>query len=150
MNDSLKLWRDEFSKFGIPLDQFERQYAYNIRYNYGKEGSCRNFSPYSCMGMIRMPAPAIGQTHGCPFIQMRKEDCKSILVRMFRDSKKNKGSSFMDKCEFLAEKGQKHPQIACTELFNFLHSKEYEDSAVRHPCEYFSFSEEQFKEESSK
>lgn len=145
LKDSLKLWRDEFSKFGVPLDQFERQYAYNIRYNYGKEGSCRNFSPYSCMGMIRMPAPAIGQTHGCPFIQMKKDECRDVLKDMFRDAKKNKGA-FAEKCEALAEKGQKHPQIACTELFNELHDKPYEDSAVRHPCEYFSFSEEQFKE----
>ena len=93
-----------------------------------------------------MPAPAIGQTHGCPFIQMRKDDCKVILEGMFRDSKKNKGVAFRDKCEALAEKGQNHPQIACTQLFNELHDHPYEDSAVRHPCEYFSFSEEQFKE----
>lgn len=149
LNDSLKLWRDEFSKFGITLDQFDRQYAYNIRYNYGKEGSCRNFSPYSCLGMIRMPAPAIGQTHGCPFMQMKKEDCKLILKRMFNDSKKKHGVASDDRCEAIAEKGQKHAQIACVQLFNELHDRPYEEPAIRHPCEYFSASEEQFKEKES-
>ena len=150
LNDSLKLWREEFSKFGITLDQFERQYAYNIRYNYGKEGSARDFSPYSCMGMLRMPTPAPGQTHGCPFMQMKKDDCKVLLERMFKDSKKYKGNAAKEICDSLAEKGQKHPQIACTQLFNRLHDHPYEDGGIRHPCEYFSLSEEQFKEEETK
>ena len=142
MNDSLKLWRDQFSKYGISLDQFERQYAYNIRYNYGKEGSGRNFSPYSCLGMIRMPSPAADQTHGCPFMQMRKEECKKILERMFRDSSKKFSSA---ECESLADKGQRHPQVACAELFNKLHDSIYEEGAIRHPCEYFNSSEEYYK-----
>ncbi|OHT01055.1 Eukaryotic-type DNA primase, large subunit family protein [Tritrichomonas foetus] len=151
LNDSLKLWREEFSKFGITLDQFDRQYAYNIRYNYGKEGSGKNLSPYSCMGMIRLPSPAPDQTHGCPFMQLKKDDCKQILERMFRDSPKYKGfTAVKEECEALADKGQKHPQIACTLLFNRLHDKPFEETAVRHPCEFFNCSEEQFREKEEK
>ncbi len=37
LEESLQFWREEFTKH-MTLDKFEKQYAYTIRHNYGKEG----------------------------------------------------------------------------------------------------------------
>ena len=37
MEESLQFWSSAFEK-GMTLDQFNKQYAYNIRHNYGREG----------------------------------------------------------------------------------------------------------------
>jgi hypothetical protein len=68
LEDSLAFWRHELSQLAGDSG-FDKQYAYNIRYNYGKEGSAKNRTAYSCMGILRHPAPAATQTHGCPFMQ---------------------------------------------------------------------------------
>lgn len=65
LEDSLRFWREEFTKL-MDLDKFEKQYAYNVRYNYGKEGSRKNYSAYSCMKIIQ-GNPGAGDVHGCPF-----------------------------------------------------------------------------------
>ena len=37
LEDSIKFWRTEFTKQGtVDVDKFEKEYAYGIRYNYGK------------------------------------------------------------------------------------------------------------------
>lgn len=65
LEDSLRFWREEFTKI-MDLDKFEKQYAYNVRYNYGKEGSKRNYTPYSCMKIISTTVGP-GDCHGCPY-----------------------------------------------------------------------------------
>lgn len=47
----MAFWRAEFA----PLtsgEKFEKQYAYNIRHNYGKEGNRKSYTPYSCLKII--------------------------------------------------------------------------------------------------
>lgn len=65
LEDSLRFWREEFTKI-MDLDKFEKQYAYNVRYNYGKEGSKKNYTPYSCMKIISNTVGP-GDCHGCPY-----------------------------------------------------------------------------------
>ena len=49
-------WKTEFSK-KIGADKFEKQYSYNIRHMYGKEGNKKDYDPKSCYKVIMGPAP---------------------------------------------------------------------------------------------
>lgn len=47
----MRFWRTEFAP-KCPGDGFEKKYAYNVRYNYGKEGRKSDYTPYSCLKII--------------------------------------------------------------------------------------------------
>ena len=140
MDESLKFWRTEMLK-AITSDEFDKQYAYNIRYNYGKEGSCKNRLPYTCAGISREGAPASGEAHGCPFKYMsppQLEDLMKLINPQITQSTMN----------IILEKARMNPGIACATCFNGLHPKhEFDETGVSHPNVYFSESEERFREE---
>lgn len=63
--DAMEFWRQEFTK-SMDVNKFDKQYAYAIRYNYGKAGKMTDFSPYSCYKIITENVGP-GEHHGCPF-----------------------------------------------------------------------------------
>uniref|UniRef100_A0A182SRB9 DNA primase large subunit n=1 Tax=Anopheles maculatus TaxID=74869 RepID=A0A182SRB9_9DIPT len=79
MEDALRFWREELTRGKVPIEKFEKEYAYAIRHNYGKEGSRINYSPFSCMKVITTPIGP-GETHGCPFKNLDPSTLKMKLT----------------------------------------------------------------------
>ena len=64
LEEALLFWRSAFAP-AVTGEQFDKRYAYNIRHNYGKEGKRTDYTPYSCMKVIRGAAPSAGSMHRC-------------------------------------------------------------------------------------
>ena len=60
LEDALVFWQAQFTK-SMTADAFLKQYAYNIRHNYGKEGKRVDYTPYSCSKIISGPPPGAGK-----------------------------------------------------------------------------------------
>lgn len=131
LEDSLRFWRAEFTKIMDP-EKFEKEHRYNIRYNYGKEGSRTNWSPWSCLKVINQN-PAQGDCCGCPFKLYAPADLKPKLMSY--------GVSNFHTQEILdfAQKG--HFQLACGKYFEITHDHKLEQG-INHPNGYFELSQE--------
>jgi DNA primase large subunit len=141
LSDSLAFWRSELSQI-VGESGFDKQYAYNIRYNYGKEGSAKSRTAYSCLGIIRHPAPAATQTHGCPFMQWGVSQCTALLRTMEREQRRAAEPIDHNLVSVVVDKGQKHPQIACRDWYNLLHRDQPMDAAPQQPADWFAVSED--------
>jgi DNA primase large subunit len=141
LDDSLSFWRSELSQL-VGDSGFDKQYAYNIRYNYGKEGSAKSRSAYSCVGIIRHPSPAATQTHGCPFMQWDAAQCTAVLESMALKRRTRVDHHLLSS---IVDKGRKHPQVACKEWYNVFHKDEPMESPPEQPADWFAASEEAFR-----
>ncbi|XP_045511645.1 DNA primase large subunit-like [Colias croceus] len=130
LEDSLKFWRDEFTKI-MDLDKFEKQYAYNVRFNYGKEGSKKNYSPLNCLRIINGNVGP-GDCHGCPFKHCDASNLKNKLKGYGYD-----GQAINEVVE-MAKKG--HYQIACSKYFDAVHNSDL-GLGINHPNQYFEESQ---------
>lgn len=112
-------------------DKFDKQYAYNIRHNYGKEGSRVNYSPYSCMKII---TTAVGPQDvcGCPFKMWDSALLRSKLTAS--------GISPMHVQEIMTFSTKGHFQLACNRTFEITHDTKL-DEGINHPNQYFELSQ---------
>ncbi|XP_061363770.1 probable DNA primase large subunit [Gastrolobium bilobum] len=140
LDDALAFWRVEFSK-KVGLEKFEKEYAYNIRHNYGKEGKRTDYTPYSCQKIISS-TPGAGDQHGCPYRHFSEENLRAALSRMGVNSRAME--DVIDKVR------NRHYQLACTLTFEALHGMPC-DAGINHPNQYFSDSQKilQSKKDSS-
>ena len=127
LNDALTFWKQSFSR-RTPADKFEKEYAYNIRHNYGKEGKRQNYTAYSCMKIIQSQ-PASTDHHGCPFRHSKQEDVRRMLAS------RNVSKEGMDEIVRLVKSSDY--QIACTRLFTLTHNGVDPLMPVSHPNKYF-------------
>ncbi|XP_067120571.1 DNA primase large subunit-like [Centruroides vittatus] len=135
LENALSFWRKEFTKI-MDSDRFDKNYAYNIRHNYGKEGKRTNYTPYSCTKIITSNQPGAGDCHGCPF----KHADISVLTEKLQSSSINQQN--VQEIKDLVSKG--HYQSACTRYFEFIH-KTSVDQIISHPNQYFEESQKILK-----
>lgn len=130
LEDSLKFWREEFTRV-IDPEKFDKQYSYNIRHNYGKEGSNTNYTPYSCMKIIQT---SVGpqDTHGCPFKILDQSNLKLKLISY--------GLGQVQVQDILNYVSKGHYQIACGKYFEILHETPLHEG-INHPNAYFEISQ---------
>ncbi|XP_034235582.1 DNA primase large subunit-like [Thrips palmi] len=129
LQDAMRFWRDEFTK-SMDVEKFEKQYAYNVRYNYGQEGKRTNYTPYSCMKII-CSSVGPGDFHGCPY---KHSDVKILA---------NKLQAYGLSPQYVAEISDlvknSHYQVACGRYFEATHGKP--SSGIQHPNQYFEESQ---------
>ncbi|GAA6003477.1 DNA primase subunit PRI2 [Rhodotorula paludigena] len=116
VEEALAFWRKSFSS--ITDDKFNKEYRYNIRHNYGLEGSRKNYTPKSCTAIITGPVPGPGQSHGCPFRHHSEQALTSLLHSTLGSTMTN-----ADLKEILAATKTGHYHVACTRVFELQHAK---------------------------
>ncbi|CAO3660118.1 unnamed protein product [Umbelopsis vinacea] len=112
IEEALVFWRKAFSSHTD--DKFQKEYAYNIRHNYGLEGRRVNYAPYRHFSEASLEATLAKNNVGTP---QTKE-----IVRLAKD---------------------RHYQLACTRYFEVTHPEMQTGQvhAVEHPNQYFDMSQ---------
>ncbi|PRP88219.1 hypothetical protein PROFUN_04042 [Planoprotostelium fungivorum] len=133
LEDALSFWRTEFTRV-MGVDKFDKEYSYNIRHNYGKEGKRTDYTPYSCIKIINNGG---GNDHGCPF---KNFDAVNLRVNMLQRGVPENGVS-----EVLTLVKDHHYQIACRKHFEWTHpNNNFQELSIQHPNQYFEHSEKFF------
>lgn len=133
LEEAMRFWRTEMAATA-PGDAFDKQYAYNIRHNYGKEGKRADYTPHSCIKVIStIPGP--GQVHGCPYRVLGEEELRASLSKLsISDPLK------IDQAVSKAKAG--HYQLACATMWEGMHGCSC-DSGINHPNQYYDESRKQ-------
>ncbi|KAI0524604.1 hypothetical protein KFK09_003981 [Dendrobium nobile] len=126
LENALAFWRAEFSQ-KVGSERFDKEYAYTVRHNYGKEGKRTDYTPYSCQKIISV-TPSVGDHHGCPYRHFSEENLRAALSKM------GVGGRAMD--DVMDKVRNRHYQLACTMTFETIHAASC-DSGINHPNQYF-------------
>ena len=127
LDDALAFWKREFMKGGKTAEEFDKQYKYNVRHQYGQEGCHANYVGHSCGRVISASHDRSGQA-GCPYRSCSSKD----LSVMLREMKVPSGAiaAAVDKAQ------NHHNQMVCIAVYKTLHAKELEQP-LTHPQQYF-------------
>ncbi|XP_072937346.1 DNA primase large subunit [Epargyreus clarus] len=134
LEDSLRFWREEFTKI-MEADKFEKSYAYNVRYNYGKEGSKKDYSPFNCLKIINGNVGP-GDCHGCPYRHCDPSNLKNKLKGYGLDPQAV--NDIVD----TAKRG--HFQVSCSKYFDAVHNTDL-GLGINHPNQFFEESQKILK-----
>merc|ERR1711998_282976 len=129
-----------FTKGGTAPDKFDKEYAYGVRYNYGKEGRRTDWNAYSGMKIIKA---GTGEDCGCPF---RRFDADQLSATL---RKKSVSSAAIAEIVGLV-KGH-HYQVACKKYYGHMHGGvEAPEDVGNHPNGYFKASQEHYNKDQPK
>jgi len=114
MEESLIFFQRIFSKL-MTAEQFQKNYSYNIRHMYGKEGKRANYTPYNCTKIVLgNPPQTNGDHHGCPYKHYDDDNLSALLGKM------NIGTP-ADRDAIMGLKRGNHFQLACAKHFEVTH-----------------------------
>ncbi|CAG8658461.1 16258_t:CDS:10, partial [Acaulospora morrowiae] len=137
LEEALVFWRKSFTK--IDDAKFQKEYAYNIRHNYGMEGKRHDYAPLSCVSIIMNNHPGPGDNHGCPFRHFSEDNLRASLI----DNGIRSADQINDIINLVRDK---HYQVACTKYYEIARSieKNSDDKkpmeTISHPNQYFEAS----------
>lgn len=115
LTEALAFWQAAFMP-KYSADQFNKDYAYNIRHNYGQEGKRANYSSYSC-AKICSSGSSSGEYHGCPYKHSGSPERLANTLALYTGPNGVKLSPQQIKeVVDLASNGS-HYQLACTRVF---------------------------------
>jgi DNA primase large subunit len=129
LEEALQFWKQAFSR-KVPGDKFDKQYAYNIRHNYGKEGKRADYTPYTCMKVISS-TPGAGEHHGCPYKTFSEANLRSQLQQLQISGGGQK--------QVLELSKNNHYQLACAKVFELTHDVAAEEG-INHPNQFYDLS----------
>lgn len=79
LDESLLFWRTAFAP-RTSSEKFQKEYAYNVRHSYGREGSRKDYEAQNCLKIIGA-APGVGEAHGCPFKTLNAAGLRAAMSR---------------------------------------------------------------------
>lgn len=109
------------TNFKMDDDEFDKQYAYNIKACYSDK---KSYLPWSCNKILHLPTPSNEQVHGCPF----KEN-ENVLTTLVLPGDKEKEIKELVK--------NKEYQRACKCLFTYKNPTKNNKDVGNHPHTYF-------------
>lgn len=113
MEDALAFFQRQFSN--LTGEQFNKEYAYNIRHMYGREGKRATYTPYSCSRITAGNAPSsTGEHHGCPYKHYDADHLRQLLQKL------SVGTT-NDRNEIINLKKSNQFQLACLKHFQVVH-----------------------------
>ena len=131
LDESMALWKKKFAG-KIDGEKFDKQYTYNIRHSYGKEGKRTDYTPWACSKIISQ-VPGASEYHGCPFKYFKDEVMSDFLLKKYHLP--------ADKLIPIMEKKREGAcQVACIKLWDATHNVDTKDNVGNHPNAYFSSS----------
>ncbi|KAI6202868.1 hypothetical protein M3Y94_00490400 [Aphelenchoides besseyi] len=134
LDNSIAFFRNYFTR-KMDMDKFTKNYVYNIRHMYGKEGNRVDHKPMSCSTIILNNPPGRNDCHGCPF---KHADNRILLQRL---QNMQIGKEKAEKIIKMASDEHRY-DMACTRVFE--HTHEIPDGAlgcvITSPNEYFDLS----------
>jgi DNA primase large subunit len=150
LEDVLQFWRREFQAAGLNGEQFEKEYAYNFKHQYGVAGSRIKYKPFCCQQLIQSsPVKGTCSTSGCAYKHYSPGDLQHALNGMRLEE--GVVTAVMNK----AREG--HYQVACTMVYEARHAAEAKKEGVehpqvfvQHPNQYFKDSREYYEAKDSK
>ncbi|KAL6758289.1 eukaryotic and archaeal DNA primase, large subunit-domain-containing protein [Haematococcus lacustris] len=139
LEDAMIFWRTSFAP-RTPADKFDKEYAYNVRHNYGKEGNRKDYSAHNCLTLIRMTGGPQDH-HGCPYRRLDEPQLRQALMRAGCDLKMSE--------EAVSKARAGHFQLACACAFEGAHQGAPQETGINHPAEYYNESRRVYAERDS-
>uniref|UniRef100_A0A383W0Q7 DNA primase large subunit C-terminal domain-containing protein n=1 Tax=Tetradesmus obliquus TaxID=3088 RepID=A0A383W0Q7_TETOB len=135
LEQALLFFRQQFAP-RTPGDKFNKEYAYNVRYNYGQEGKRQDWSEWSCVKIINQEVggacAGAGECNGgCPYKTYSAEQLRAALSRLNCNDKVIR--------EVVDKARGKHYQLACGLAFEGITGSPQE-TGINKPSEYYASS----------